>query len=228
MTAPPSPWEQQPGETLGNYIDFTAYRDMGRTRSLRDLAPLVDKSVPYLGRVSKQRNWVARARAFDDEQVRLGEERTREEERAARADLAAKAQTRRNEAIERQYDTATALLTIARRLMTPPKELRDQVKATGDASLLDAWVPNADNMRAATAAMDKAIHHQRLAMGLPTDVTRQDVVLRQQVIEAADVQDTVIRLIEEFVCDDCKAVLLPHLRRVRERVAALQVGTVQP
>lgn len=227
MTAAPRPWEQQPNESAKVFAPFAAYRDMGRSRSLRDLARMEHRSVQGLGRLSTIYKWVARAAAYDEHMVREGEERTREEERAARARLAEEANKRRADAIERQYDTATALLTIARRLMSPPKELRDQVKATGDASLLDAWVPNADNMRAATAAMDKAIHHQRLAMGLPTDVTRQDVVLRQQVIEAADVQDTVIRLIEEFVCDECKTVLLPHLRRVRDRVAALQSATVQ-
>lgn len=227
--APPaSPWLRLPKETAKAYADFEAYRDLGKDRSLTNAAQVLHKSVPHLGRLSRQYDWVERCRAFDTHNDRARSEQQRADDAAVAEVLRKERQKKQRDALDRQLDTATALLTVARRRLTPPRAMREAAQA-GDAAAIQAlndWTPTNDDIRTASAAMDRAVHHQRLAMGLPTNVTRQDIVLQEQVRESADISATVIRLLEEFVCDDCKAAILPHLRRLRERVAAVQDGLV--
>lgn len=207
------PWHQQQGEGGKAYEAFSTYRDLGPQRSITTLERTLNKSRALLGGWSSRYNWVSRCRAYDLHNQQ-------QEEQIAREDRAAKLRT----TLSRHDETATNLLTISRRMLLPPLDLRERARA-GDAAAqkeLDSWVPPADVVRAATLALDKAVHHQRLAAGLPTNVTQQDVVLRQQVQEAADINESVIRLLEEFTCDDCKTVILPHLRRLRQRVAGIK------
>jgi hypothetical protein len=69
-------WERLPGETIGQYEKFCAYRDMkipgdpaGR-RSIRALAAMIGSPKRYLDKLSSSRQWVARAAAYDMEMER--------------------------------------------------------------------------------------------------------------------------------------------------------------
>lgn len=217
IPTPALPWQQQQGESGKAYEAFSTYRDLGPGRSITTLERTLHKSRALLGGWSSRYNWVNRCRAFDLHNQQ-------QEETIAREERAQKLRT----TLSQHDQTASNLLTIARRMLLPPADLRERARQP-DPSIaqpaqkeIDAWVPAPDVVRAATFALDKAVHHQRLAAGLPTNVTQQDVMLRTQVQEAADISESVIRLLEEFTCDDCKAAILPHLRRLRQRVAGVK------
>ncbi len=215
--APAQPWHQQPGESDKAFEAFKTYRDLGPARSITTLERTLHRSRALLGGWSSRHHWVNRCRAYDLHNQQ-------QEEQIAREERAQKLRT----TLTQHDQTASNLLTIARRMLLPPAEVRERARNPDPAiskaaqQEIDAWVPAPDVVRAATFALDKAVHHQRLAAGLPTNVTQQDVMLRTQVQEAADISESVIRLLEEFTCDDCKGVILPHLRRLRQRVAGVK------
>jgi hypothetical protein len=60
-------YERQENETVKAFEAFTIYRDLGITRSIREVAKKLNKSVALLGRWSSQYNWVERAQEYDDE-----------------------------------------------------------------------------------------------------------------------------------------------------------------
>lgn len=65
------PWEQQPGEKDRNYGYFMMFRDLGRTRSLRQASEITGRAINYLRVLQSTNKWVARADAWDTEQDRL-------------------------------------------------------------------------------------------------------------------------------------------------------------
>lgn len=64
-------WEQQPAETTRNYGYFTMYRDMGRLRSVAQVATMGPLTYRTLSRVSQFNKWVERAGLWDAEQDRI-------------------------------------------------------------------------------------------------------------------------------------------------------------
>ncbi|QBI56809.1 hypothetical protein [Streptomonospora litoralis] len=80
-------WERQPQETPKRFGQFAIYRDLGRTRSIRETAERTDNSADYLRRVAAQFRWTERAEAFDRHRDRLHQAMWLEERRkAAEAD----------------------------------------------------------------------------------------------------------------------------------------------
>lgn len=67
-------WERQEGETDKAYEAFALYRDMGASRSVRDVAQKLGKSATLISRWSSANNWVERVSAWDDQE----DERRRE------------------------------------------------------------------------------------------------------------------------------------------------------
>ena len=66
------PWEQQPGETAKKYSAFLCYLNMKtdeEDRSLRKVAQQLNKSLTYIGTLSSENDWVARAEAWDRDQL---------------------------------------------------------------------------------------------------------------------------------------------------------------
>lgn len=65
-------WEQQPGELNRNYGLFTMYRDMGRLRSVAQVAGMSD-TVTYaaMSRIGRFNKWSERAALWDAEQDRI-------------------------------------------------------------------------------------------------------------------------------------------------------------
>lgn len=64
-------WAQQPGETPRNYGLFLMYRDMGRIRTVAQLAELSPLTFAATARIARYNKWVARAGLYDAEQDRL-------------------------------------------------------------------------------------------------------------------------------------------------------------
>lgn len=65
-------WEQQPGELPRNYGLFTMYRDMGRLRSVAQVAGMSDVvSYAAMSRIGRFGKWAARAALWDAEQDRI-------------------------------------------------------------------------------------------------------------------------------------------------------------
>lgn len=69
-------WERLPGETVGQYDKFCAYRDMkipgdpSSRRSIRALSGTIGSPKRYLDKLSSSLQWVARADAYDIEMER--------------------------------------------------------------------------------------------------------------------------------------------------------------
>jgi len=59
------PWERQPNESLTRHGQFCAYRDMGRTRSLRKVAESLGLNDRYVRDVAAAYHWRERAEAWD-------------------------------------------------------------------------------------------------------------------------------------------------------------------
>jgi hypothetical protein len=64
-------WVQQPGETPRNYGLFSMYRDMGRIRTVAQLAEMSPISFAATARVARYNRWSERAGLWDAEQDRL-------------------------------------------------------------------------------------------------------------------------------------------------------------
>jgi len=64
-------WQQQPGETPRNFGLFLMYRDMGRIRTVAQLASLSPITFAATARVARYNRWVERAGLWDAEQDRL-------------------------------------------------------------------------------------------------------------------------------------------------------------
>ena len=202
-------WDQQPTESSPAYAAFSHFRDQGTGRTVSATARAVGKSRQLMERWCTAWRWDERARAWDSEQSRN------------RRRAAAKAQ---EDILANHRRAAAALVrqSVIRLRDTPYLDKAGQPlvhPATGEIVYRPA---DPSELNAATNALDKGIKHQRLALGLPTDVTRQDIMLQKQVEEAADIQGTILRLIEEFTCDECKARLMPQILALRERLANMR------
>lgn len=64
-------WERQPGEMPRNHGLFLMYRDMGRIRTVAQLAALSPLSFSATARIARYNKWVARAGLWDAEQDRI-------------------------------------------------------------------------------------------------------------------------------------------------------------
>jgi hypothetical protein len=59
-------WERQPTDTDKSFEAFCIYRDMGASRSLRDVARKLDKSLTIIGRWSTDHNWQERISKYQE------------------------------------------------------------------------------------------------------------------------------------------------------------------
>lgn len=64
-------WDQQKGETPRNYGLFLMFRDMGRIRTIAQLAAMSPVSYSATARVARYNKWTARVGLYDAEQARL-------------------------------------------------------------------------------------------------------------------------------------------------------------
>lgn len=62
------PWEQQPGETDHRYGQFCAFRDLGRTRTLKRACPAMHIQLRTAQEYGRLWSWPARCQAWDRHQ----------------------------------------------------------------------------------------------------------------------------------------------------------------
>lgn len=182
------PYDRQPGESEPAWQAFVAFRDRGPGRTVAEVGRKLGKSVNLMDRWCQRWDWRARARAWD---AAL--------DRRRQADLA----DQRRSATDDALAAGEALIDRATRLITPP-----------DGADPEAWTPDLRALGAAAAALDKGITLQRLALGLPTSVTRQDATLREEAERVGGMVETIMGVLEEHLCHDCRAVILDQLQRL--------------
>lgn len=150
------PWERQPKEPAKAYQAFTAYRDMGPTRSLRRIGRNVPRAIEEqpantwpmqsLGNWSTRHGWVARCDAWDRHLDQIARERQEERRRAM---------------VDQHDGIATQMLNrVAQRLIGD--------ETAGIAPLDVSGLKAADLIRMFT----EAVRVQRISRGEPTEVTQ--------------------------------------------------------
>lgn len=196
---PKQPWDRLPTESPVAYQAVTAYLTMDpKGRSIQAVSAQLGKDRSLIGQWSRRHGWVARAKAWDDAQAAKRDEVVREALRQDALSLRGEQGT-----VKRQQ------LQAARALM---REALRAIKAESDKA-----VPDARLLQLAGQALSTAIQQQRLATGLPTDVTRNDLTLRETVNEVNEIGKTVRMIIGEHLCDDCRDRVVAELRRLEAR-----------
>ncbi|MFE2424664.1 hypothetical protein [Streptomyces hokutonensis] len=77
------PWERQPNETPHKHGQFTAYRDLGRTRTLTEAAQRLTLAYGHVRNLAAQYRWRERVEAYDRHLDRQYEAMWLEERRKA-------------------------------------------------------------------------------------------------------------------------------------------------
>lgn len=123
------PWERQKGESAQAYEAFVTYRDMGSERSLQAVSQRLSKSLPLIKRWSREKNWVERVRAYDNEL---------EKEARAKAVKDRKAMTERHIgiAMQLQKKALEALSSLSVEDMSP-KDIKEYIKMATDLERLN-------------------------------------------------------------------------------------------
>ncbi|HEY8599148.1 MAG TPA: hypothetical protein VIL85_12000 [Thermomicrobiales bacterium] len=202
------PYDRQPGEPERAYAAFKIFLEREPRDTITGLSRRLSKSRQLLDRWCQQWRWRERAVYYDADQRRQRDD-------AVAADRAA--------LIQQHAQAARVLLNVALRAMAPRPLLDKGGRAVTDAAGRPAYVPATPrDLAGAATALDKAIHHQRLAAGLPTAHTQQDLALKQNVAEALATQQAIRTVIEEQLCDDCRDRVGNELRRVAARHRQLQ------
>ena len=186
------PYDRRPSESEPAWQAFVAFRDLGPGRTVAAVGKALGKSGNLMDRWCQRWDWRARARSWD---AALDSRR--------RADLAAQ----RLRATSDGLTAGGLLLARGNRLLDPP---------TGADP--DEWMPYPRALTAAAGAMEKGVALQRLALGLPTSVTKQDATLRGEVLRVERLMDDVLLILEEELCDRCLPIVLARIRRLEEEI----------
>lgn len=114
------PWERQEDETVKQFEAFCVYRDLGKKRSLQQVADKLAKSATLIKRWSAKNNWIERIEKWEDEQDRL----TRIELTKGIAEMR-----------KRHADIASAMLIKAAKALTRIPD--DEIKAQDVSRMVD-------------------------------------------------------------------------------------------
>jgi hypothetical protein len=178
MDLTPAPWERQPKESPEAWEAFALYRDMGVERSTAKVGRALGKSTDLMDRWSRNHSWVARCMAYDvylDRQTAL----LRESTQAA--------------LLHEHLEEGAKLRKAGLRLLEDGPATRRSKKPVPPSS--------ADVVRAAETVKEGQ-HLQRLALGMPTNITKQQVEYQRAVDEALAAQAALVRILEEHLTDD--------------------------
>jgi hypothetical protein len=192
-----APWERQPGESQVAYEAFQIYRTQDpKVRSINLVARETGTSAKTQGKRSARWSWVARARQYDAWIVTQKDEA----QRRAIAEEGIRIREQQNVVLNQQLAAGRALMRECLRAIQTERAKPN---------------PDARNLSLIGQALDRAVAAQRLATGMPTELTRQDVHLRQELEKAMQIQATVMQIIEEILCDECRARVGDELERVQ-------------
>jgi hypothetical protein len=187
------PWERQPMENGRAYACFVVFRDLGPfERSVRRTAKELGVTRTVPGRMSVQWRWDERAAAWDARR---------------QAEFDATRKEEQEKAVRSHANATRALLGQAVRLLQ-----NQQAKV----------VPEGRVLRDVALTMDKAIYHQRLALGLPTEMSRQDLFLKGVIAEMERNHAEILGILEEVLCDDCRDATRAKILDIKRREASAQ------
>lgn len=210
IAPPPTPgreWEKLKGETEIAYAAFLIYRGLDPgTRTISQAARQGGRSLSNYHRFSLKYHWIARVAAWDAYLERQREDAERE--RLVRQSLAIR--DKQQTVINDQLIAAQTLKFQALRVIRKQGE-RDDKMGGPDAKILEL----------ASRTLERAVELERLAVGLPTDVSQQSIQLKKEVAEAFEITDTVKAIMQEQLCDECKARVTNELRRLARRQRAV-------
>jgi len=184
------PWERQPKEAAKAFACFVVYRDLGpMDRTVSAAARALGVTRTVPQRMSLQWRWEERAAAWDNDRQKQFDATRRQQQEVA---------------IRSHENIARALVSQVARILQ-----RQQTLATPESRVL----------RDAALTIDKAIFHHRLALGLPTEVSRQDQYLKSLIDEMVANQAKIMALLEETLCDDCRAEVRGKIAEIKKTVS---------
>ena len=124
--------------------------------------------------------------------------------------------------MERHLQDATALLYLVERgrqpVALPDRDGRAVTDEKGTPMFRPLTLPD---LAGVATALDKAVRLQRLAMGLPTIMRQQDVVMRQTIEEVNTIMEEVVATIETYVCNECRDKIADRLEQIGRQRAAV-------
>jgi hypothetical protein len=187
------PWERQPRESGRAYACFIVFRDLGPfDRSIRRAAKDLGVGRTVPQRMAIQWRWDERAAAWDSRRQAEFDETRKGEQ---------------EKAVRSHANATRALIGQCMRLLQ---------------SQQDKSVPDGRVLRDIALSMDKAIHHQRLALGLPTEMSRQDIYLKGIIAEMERNHTEILGILEEVLCDDCRDATRTKILEIKRREQAAQ------
>lgn len=200
-------WEKQPGESAQGYAAFVLYRALPPgTRSLNLLARQTGKSLSNFHRFSQKYHWIMRVNAWDEYLARQREDA----ERDALIREALQFRQSQQTVVKEQLVAAQSLKGQALRVIERESE---KTKQQGG--------PDVKVLELASRTLERAVEMERMAVGLPTDVTQQSVQLKKEVAEAFEITDAIKGIIAEQLCNECKARVTNEIRRLARRQRAV-------
>ncbi|MCC8135608.1 MAG: hypothetical protein LIO40_02900 [Ruminococcus sp.] len=130
------PWERQKGESAQAYEAFAMYRDMGTERSIRAVSQRLGKSKTLIDRWSREKSWVERVRAYDNEL---------DKQAKAKAVREHKAMTERHISIAMQIQKKAleALKNLSVENMSP-KDIKEFIKMATDLERMNRTIEETD------------------------------------------------------------------------------------
>lgn len=195
--ADPQPWDPQPNETGRAYATFEIYRNMGPGRSIGRVIQATGRAISTVKEWSRHHNWVYRAASWDAEQRRLtGEQRDKA----------------RRDAVDREGRVASLIIAQALKHIAAPETLNGRKLTEQERR---EWKPKPEAIRMATYALRYASEVERLALGLPTVITKSQQETEELIREAQAAQRATIAIVSEGLCEDTNCECC---RRIRDRV----------
>lgn len=202
-------WERQVGESEEAWEAFALYRDLGVDRSHDKVAKALQKSMALMGGWSRTNAWTARALAYD---VYMDRQRQAIKE-------------------THQARLLEAHLAEGEKIRQVGSKLLDDKPATGRRKKPVPITSHEGQKAAEMVKIGQGL--QRLALGMPTTITKQQVEYQKAVEESLAAQASVVRILQEFItedtireCDNC-ARIAAEIERIafhQERARALLGG----
>lgn len=202
-------WLRLRQETKPAYEAFCVYYQTPKAeRSINKTAEKIGKHRTQLTTWSSMFSWIVRARAWDD---KLENEQARAQQHA----IALEQDTQKQQQREAQDDSLKAARALKREALRVLAA--EQAKAKVGPNGKTAGDPDAKNIALAGQALEKASQMERIALGLPTDISRTDITLRETVAAALESQRLLRDLITEDLCDACRSAIRAKMVRLAER-----------